>query len=197
MRVFIGLKVPVASMPHYNTLQKYLKTAFESHNIRAQFQHPEDFHITIQYIGEVSPQQLDSINFIDEVGKVFAKSELMVSGLGSFPSLEKSRGLWMGVKNSPALEFLQHNVKEKVLALNLPMDKKPFVPHITITSFAQPTNLGPIMAQIYSKFSAFEFIPSSLNLYQSDTGPGQPYNIIKGIKLTEREHDVFGNEKFR
>jgi RNA 2',3'-cyclic 3'-phosphodiesterase len=95
--------------------------------------HPDDYHITLAFLGSASQHDLESV--IDKVESTLFNREgftLSCSRFGTFGKEDQPRILWMGVNPSSGL----HQIREKVYGaceeVGFHLDTRPFAPHITI-----------------------------------------------------------------
>ena len=84
----------------------------------------ENLHLTLAFIGE-SQRVTDIKKIMDECAD--GPFSLKLSGSGRFGSL-----YWVGLEKEPALESIALKLREKLGAAGIPVDKKPFSPHITV-----------------------------------------------------------------
>ena len=94
----------------------------------------DDLHLTLRSVGEV-----DHPTFC-EIGEALtnvsmAPFDLRLAGLGQFPPRGPLRQLWVGVEKNEALERLKRRVDRSLSGLDLPNDRRRFVPHVTIARF--------------------------------------------------------------
>ena len=70
---------------------------------RVKWVEPENTHLTYAFLGEVAAQALPAIqNSIDAVAGAFKRMPVALGGLGAFPSLERPRVLWLGIRQGAA-----------------------------------------------------------------------------------------------
>ena len=92
---------------------------------------------------------------------------LALSGFSAFPSVRKARTVWAGFSEDPAapsLLSLQRAAEAVARELGLDPERRPFVPHATISRFRAPTRIpeGALaaldaVADSSSRFIAVEF----------------------------------------
>jgi 2'-5' RNA ligase len=192
MRVFIGLNAPVFRSAQFKTLEKDIKDSFRLNNVHGFFKRDADFHITLQFLGEITAEQVAKIDFLTPVVKEFYRQDLFVSGMGVLPTWEKARELWLGVRQNPLLDKLHLDVRKRLVDKGFKVDSKPFVPHVTLVSFGAPVNAQTALSSIRQKFSHFEFQPTAINIYQSEKELGASrYKILKSITLPEPPFEEF------
>ncbi|AIE87265.1 RNA 2',3'-cyclic phosphodiesterase [Fimbriimonas ginsengisoli] len=130
-RLFIGLELSEVVRDRVVALQDRLKDVATRQGVR--FVRPEKIHLTVVFLGHLPEESVEAIDAL--CVPICAGSEpvrLVVKGLGAFPSLYRPRALWAGVDGDlPALKHLQAALEEALKTL-LPLDEKPYVPHLTL-----------------------------------------------------------------
>jgi RNA 2',3'-cyclic 3'-phosphodiesterase len=90
-------------------------------------------HLTLKFLGE-QPEGLVSqlAAAMDRVASATPPIDLSLGRVGAFPTLRRPRVVYLTVVPDPKLELLHHDVEVACAALALPLEGKPFRPHITI-----------------------------------------------------------------
>ncbi len=91
---------------------------------------PENFHITLNFIGEVSEDRLEPL--VQDLRQVrFSSFEFMVKGVGVFPELDFIKVVWAGIgKGSPSMSSLSSNIRDSI-DQDLVQERE-FHPHVTL-----------------------------------------------------------------
>ena len=99
---------------------------------RARWTPPDQLHLTLRFVGEVSGGQLALVR--DALAQVRVKRfPLGTEGVGRFPPRGQPGVVWAGVgKGHPFLHELRRQVDDRLLATGVPFDLTPFVPHFTL-----------------------------------------------------------------
>jgi RNA 2',3'-cyclic 3'-phosphodiesterase len=93
----------------------------------------EHLHLTLKFLGEQPEALVPSlVTAIDRVGAGTRPLDLAVGKVGAFPTLQRPRVVYLTVAPDPKLELLHHDVELACAELALPIEGKPFRPHITI-----------------------------------------------------------------
>lgn len=91
---------------------------------------PENYHITLRFIGDVDHATADEVaHALDRVRR--APVTITLSGLGSFGS-KKPHSVWARVEPTPELMELQAEHERLFQRLRLPPDRRRFTPHVTL-----------------------------------------------------------------
>lgn len=92
-----------------------------------------DLHITLVYLGAVEAEILTKlISELNELAEVIPAVNLTLCGVETFGNPSTPRVVYTSIEEQPILRKLQNAIFDKCLALLLPIDRKPFVPHITL-----------------------------------------------------------------
>jgi 2'-5' RNA ligase len=192
MRVFVGLSIPMMGVSQYRLLEKHLKDNFRINKITAYFKEEDQFHLTLQFLGDITEAQANKVDFLQAVARNFEKPDLYVAGMGAFPSMEKGNKLWLGIRKDPKLEKLFVDVKENLKIRGFTADRRPFIPHVTVANLVTPMNVFPILGSVQQMFSLFDFQAEHINVYHSEPGPkGSTYKILQSVPLVSAKSIKF------
>src|SRR5260370_20500949 len=97
----------------------------------ARWVRPESLHITLKFIGETAPENVDQIK---EALKAVAANaiEMNLRGSGFFPGAKSPRVFWLGIEAGPSLARLASSVVDRGPALGIAKEDHPFCPHPTL-----------------------------------------------------------------
>lgn len=92
---------------------------------------PENFHVTLRFIGEVEdPWLADAAAALAEVrGEPFA---LQVAGVDFFGDRKRARIIYAGVRGGEPLLQLQRRVERALARAGLPAEQRRYHPHVTL-----------------------------------------------------------------
>jgi RNA 2',3'-cyclic 3'-phosphodiesterase len=127
MRLFAALEIPEAVRQNMVAIQKN----FPSIGSKIRWVPPQNFHVTLKFIGSVPEQKLQPI--IEALRRVRADKSvtLTFSGMGG-----SSAGVcWVAIEGCPALEALAAGIDRRLEPFGIPKENRPFHPHITIARF--------------------------------------------------------------
>jgi 2'-5' RNA ligase len=146
----------------------------------------ENLHITTKFIGEWPNERLDEM--IDTLRRVAAGPpiDISINGLGWFPNPHSPRVLWAGVHAPESLEKLAHSIDETTHGLGVPMETKPYSPHLTLARIKNPNGLFPLKAAIAAlpTVECGSFIARDFHLYLSKMSPsGSVYTRLADFAL--------------
>jgi 2'-5' RNA ligase len=97
----------------------------------ARWVRPESLHITLKFIGETAPENMDQIK--EALKAVEAQAiEMNIRGSGFFPGAKSPRVFWLGIEAGPSLAALASTVDDRVASLGIAKQDHPFSPHLTL-----------------------------------------------------------------
>jgi 2'-5' RNA ligase len=129
IRLFVGLSVPEDVADDLFDLS--------DNTPGARWIDPENMHVTLRFIGEVSEADAEDIH--NELSRISAKPFAYdIHGLDTFGQGRKAHTLYMKVGLSPELELLQGRVESAVVRAGQPREPRKFKPHVTLARLSNP-----------------------------------------------------------
>lgn len=101
---------------------------------------PENFHLTLKFLGETPDERLDDIRTaLDRVSLPRAAFEVELRGMGCFPERGAPRVVWAGVGDGEdALVAVARDVEGAMEGLGFPRERREFAAHLTIGRVRSP-----------------------------------------------------------
>lgn len=133
---------------------------------------PENFHLTLRFIGEVAePDAADAADALDQVS--VPDFELILDGVGHFESRNRVRTLWASVDPAPGLILLQERIETALRRAGCAPETRRFKPHITLGRLnrARPHLIEDWLGT-NSLFRAGPFPAGGFTLFESRLGHG-------------------------
>lgn len=128
MRLFVALEVPAAVRENLAAVQK----RFRARETGIRWVRPENFHVTLKFIGEVSKEKLDAISAELRSVRANAPVEVCFRGLG-FCWNAKGFGYSMAtIEASDSLCALASQIDRCLETLGIPGEDRTFLPHLTL-----------------------------------------------------------------
>ena len=94
---------------------------------------PEHLHITLVFLGEIAEPRSNAVIAAYAEPAPMPPFDLVFRGLGAFPPRGSPRALWIGVgEGASELTGLQAMMEARAQALGVPLESRPFSPHLTI-----------------------------------------------------------------
>jgi RNA 2',3'-cyclic 3'-phosphodiesterase len=147
--------------------------------IGARWIEPEDYHITLRFIGDIDARLADeAAAALDEVRR--GRVEVAFDGLDWFGG-DKPRAVIAKVKPAPALVELAADHERRLRRLGLPPEKRQFTPHVTL---ARMRGVGPAAVADYlasrGRLEAPGFVAESFVLMSAKDGVGGGPYVVEG-----------------
>ncbi len=174
VRAFVAIALPDGMRQSLHTLAKRLRAA----RVRVTWTAPERMHLTLRFLGEISPAAIDAI--AAALRDAYAGREpfsLAVRGVGAFPSMQRPRVLWAGVEPAEGpVPALNETAEQAARDAGLPPEKQAFHPHITLGRIRDHARAGWMESALLSEkgFNGGEFTVKSVSLYASHLTPTGP-----------------------
>jgi 2'-5' RNA ligase len=175
-RLFTGLEIPYEVQ-----LALSLKRGGLS---GARWIDPENYHITLRFIGDVDNSTADEISY--ELDRL-SNSEgfrLRLSHLGAFGG-DKPRALYAAVENSEALQRLQAAQERVLRRSGLDPEARKFVPHVSLARLrgTSPIEVADLIHHM-GRFAPLDFNVRRFVLFSSKASVGGgPYLVEQSYPL--------------
>ena len=94
---------------------------------------PANLHITMKFFGEVSNEQVESIEAaMSQVASQTTVFSIILGGFGAFPSIRSPSLIWLGIGASPKLRCLKQDLERALAECGFESEMRRFHPHITL-----------------------------------------------------------------
>ena len=151
---------------------------------RARWTPPEQLHITLRFIGDVSETSRQQIE--DALDHVRVQPFFLgVEGKGRFPPRGHPAVAWAGVASHPHLHQLRQRVDDGLLATGVPLELRPFVPHFTLAR-TNEASVGAVAQWLkrHREFTGPVWRVDAFHLMASDLQPeGAVHRVLKTYAL--------------
>jgi 2'-5' RNA ligase len=194
MRIFVGIDLDSNIRAR---IERFVE-GVQGFAPEARWARPESLHITLKFIGEQTPEQVEAITarLLRVEGSAF---EIRCAGYGFFPTAKAPRVFWIGIQAAPQLVALAATIDAAVSELGVAREERAYSPHLTLARAAGRSGApkwresdGPnktfavlekrldAMGELdFGTMSAREFI-----FYQSHLSPsGSKYTKLKQLPL--------------
>ncbi len=189
MHLFAAISLPEASHAALHTLVHKLQPKSGG----VTWVKPDNMHLTLRFYGEVSEEQLPALSCcLEKRLAPFKPPELLVRGVGAFPSIKKPSVVWAGIETvSGDLCGIQGATEQAAREIGLAPETRAFHPHVTIARLrtTATTSLFASLLQPYQepgKIPEFgpDFCADKILLFRSLLTPRGPvYTIVREIIL--------------
>jgi len=170
MRTFVAIDIPDEIRSKIRDLIVILQPAAP----QIRWARPEGLHITLKFLGEVSPGKLEKIQATLATVRLPSPIPLRVHGAGYFPNERSPRVIWLGIEGGKDLVELVEQVEEKFRALGFPTENRPFSGHLTLGRLRVPGKIAALQELLRQQepLSLGSFSARELFLYESKLSPG-------------------------
>jgi 2'-5' RNA ligase len=181
LRLFVAIELPEAWQEALAEVQEKLRGGLAAIDERARFSwtRPEGMHLTLKFIGEVSPEHSDAIQRALLIGiEVVEPFSVHLDGFWSFGGRPVPRVLAARIGDDKPIAALARQVDDSLSRLGIKRETREFRAHVTLARI--PATLTPATWKQLSSFQfAFvhtprvpAFIVDHVSLMRSFLGPG-------------------------
>jgi 2'-5' RNA ligase len=157
VRLFVALEIPAAVRDNLAALvEKLRELSTKLADKRPRWVRRENLHVTLKFIGEVSPAKLGGIRGALSAIRSDAPVEIKFRGLGFFPNEQHPRVLWAGLATSTNLPSLAGDIDGALETQGIARERRTFTPHLTLARI-EPPGLHEKLRAAIQKNGAREF----------------------------------------
>lgn len=185
MRLFVGLDLPA-------DIRRDLAVICAGVH-GARWVAPENFHITLRFIGEADRHQAADLDAMLADIQVPA-FDIAFRGIGSFGSRGRLRAVWAGLESSGALVHLHDKVERCAMRAGFQPEERKFKPHVTLARFkGVPEMAAASFVNHHAGFVTPPFTVSRFVLFESILGgEGAHYIPMQTYPLVGYDYDFDG-----
>lgn len=148
-------------------------------------------HLTLKFLGEQADELVPRLAAVlDQVASGHTVLRSSLGEFGAFPNFRRARVVWIGMEADPRLELLHHDVELACDRLGVPVDARPFRPHVTLARVRQAAGVESLRALSRAARGAagsrFPTSVRSIDLMWSTLRPvGAAYTLLHSSTLRE------------
>lgn len=163
VRLFLGIELP----PAWRRVLAQGTDALQRAGVRGKFTLPDNYHLTLVFLGETQRQRAAEAALRQAGGSPFP---LRSASPGCFP--RKGGDIWwLGVNPAPGLLAVQRRLEKALRASGFSPEERPYRPHITLArKVRSPAGLEPLTAP--NLFPPLEFQVNRITLFSSQRVDG-------------------------
>lgn len=183
MRIFVGIKLDDSVLLE---MEKFLKP-FKKMASPIKWTKPENIHVTLKFIGEVTPDKYSRIEtLLDNADFKTGSIDLTIAGCGKFGKGRDMSIFWIGLDKNEKLEDLYNRIETTLQKAGIPKEERRFKPHLTVARNKKSFNFKSFFELIEEnkdrriagqRVTAFQVFESRL------TPEGPIYTLLKEIPL--------------
>ncbi len=142
----------------------------DNHSLR--WTPPEQWHLTLAFLADVPDSEVPTLSAnLACAAHALTGFPAGLAGAGAFPRPARATTLWCGVDSGrPELEAVAAAAATAARATGLPLDHRPFRPHLTIAR-CSPTDLQSIVTRL-ADYRGPRFPVEEITLVRSHLGNG-------------------------
>ncbi len=181
MRLFVAIDLPEDFKQQIAVLQSGIPDA--------HWAKPNNAHITLNFLGEISQADMMDIGLV--LGKIKSPNfELSLDSVGVFGNAKRPRILWAGVRASEELKFLQQKTTAALNRFGLKLEERRFRPHVTLAR-VHNSPYERIRAYLtdHALFKSRNITADCFTLFSSQLGHGGPHYEEEFIFDLEPSHN--------
>ena len=188
IRSFIAIELPEEVKSGLHRLQAELK--LPQHTF-VKWAAPEGIHITLKFLGNVSPQKVAAVTKVmEQASEEISPFRLEVGEVGAFPNLRQPRVLWVGITGEmDKLAALQQRIDNSLAPLGFAKETRAFTPHLTLARLREGVSpddrrdFGELVMKTPTEVN-YKITVSSISLMKSQLLPGGAvYSRLAEVKL--------------
>jgi 2'-5' RNA ligase len=195
MRLFVALEVPEQVRENLTSLRLSIekessgltRQLHPAHASDLRWVPPENFHVTLKFIGEVGSEELPDI--AEELRKVRPDGSVKAVFRGLGFSWKQQRGgvFWATMVVSDGLKKLAAQIDRRLENhLGIPAEDRDFLAHLTVARFKRGTDLPKIReavaANVSTEFGTAQWQQFALIVSKLGSG-GSQYTTLKSFRF--------------
>ncbi len=175
-RLFIAVPVPAAVGALVGAVIDTARGELGDDARRIRWVQLDGLHLTLRFLGPTAADWIPAAGAaIDRAAHGLARFEVRLAGAGAFPSLDRPRALWLGIRSgADALAALTERIESELRAAGWTMETRPFRPHLTIAR-TDGVRIGPAAAAALERAAGdldARFEAATAVLFRSHLGRG-------------------------
>jgi len=172
MRLFVG--IPLADLVARelgNVIARLREGESTRPGSRLRWTAPESWHITLQFLGNAAPEQLECLKA--RLGEV--RGGAFPVELGELGCFDRAGVFFADVSVTPELSALERSVVASTSCCGFAAEMRPFHPHVTLARAkgqARGAELRALNSKVRSQPAFTRFTATEFVLYESHLGAG-------------------------
>jgi 2'-5' RNA ligase len=187
IRTFVAVEVS----PDVHAQAGQLTDKLRASGVKATWTKPHQLHLTLKFLGDTPETLLPEVcRAVSQACRGVASFEMRFGGAGAFPTTHRPQTLWLGATHGiEEISALQHAIDKELHQLRYPMERRRYVPHLTLgrTRGGTPDQLRELSALIesHANFYAGVSIVEEVIVFASylDRVAGPTYQVLSRAEL--------------
>lgn len=185
MRLFVALDIPEAVRQNLAAMRR----DFPAIASQLRWVPPQNFHVTLKFIGSVPPEKLQPI--IEALRRVSLadRVQLRIRGVAWGVNAKTGVMLYAIMEDSKPLTALATAIDQQLEHLGFIPENRTFMPHLTLVRASRdvPANFQTALRELAEQHKQYDFgsvTPEEFHLMESKTLPAGPiYSKIQSFPL--------------
>jgi 2'-5' RNA ligase len=187
MRLFIAIDPSAEQREGLQSLQQRLAGSLDG----VKWARPEGLHLTLKFLGEQEEDLIpEIIAAMEKVAALTTPFNLQFGQAGVFPSPQRARIIWTGVRSGAAgVKKLAAILEEALEEKGFPADNRTFKAHLTLGRIRRPLPEETVQRLLgtESSFTTETAAVRSMRLYESRLSrQGANYTILNETLFMEK-----------
>lgn len=191
LRLFVALDLP-------EEVRERIAAAAERHaqlQPQARWVKKENLHLTLKFIGEFPADRMDRlVKALEETTARQRAFTASFGGCGGFPSVGKSRVIWVGMERGEGeAASLAAELNRGLVRVGVKKEARPFRGHLTLARLRSPADCSSWVAAMEEELAGLEemtFMVEEVTLYRSILSPAGPtYMPLRRFGLRRDDGD--------
>ena len=168
IRCFIAVEVPTAVKHQLAKIQERNQLS------ELAWVKPENIHLTIKFLGDICQADQPKIEkSLTEIANQHQSFMIKIGSLGAFPNFFQPKVIWAGIeKNRDTIVALAYQINKALGTIGYPIEKRPFIPHVTLARVRPPVNMKKISSHQFHEIPLVSV--KQISLMQSRLLPSGP-----------------------
>jgi 2'-5' RNA ligase len=165
IRAFVAVDLPDETKEKLSRAIEILRPI----NRGVRWVRPDGMHLTLKFLGDIPEEIVRPMSSdLDAAASTIPPLNLALAGLGAFPDTLRPRVVWVGLTGDiQGIKDLALYVDRACASHGIPMERRPFSPHITLGRLRMPSMLDLRVEPVNGGFEASEIV-----LYKSELSRG-------------------------
>ncbi len=185
-RLFVAVKI----RPSSKLISVHRKLQLTLKNDKIKWVNPDNFHLTLKFLGEADEGLLpEIISKIENLLENFNRFNLTLFGFGRFSTRKRTKVIWLGIDDANnQLSIIAKKLNQSLDLLGFKPEQKTFKAHLTVgrVKFIENERALSDFMNTYSNQKFQEITIDEIILFEStlkSTGP--VYNCLHVFKLKD------------
>ncbi len=192
-RVFIAISLSEAISKKIEVIQDKLKKT----KADVRWVKPANIHLTLKFLGNISPEQIFGLKEeLEKVAQKFQPFPIFIEEMGSFPSIDSPRVIWVGItRGKEILNKMNKAIEDDLAKIGFPREERAFHPHLTLGRCRSSKHRSQLAKQIKAESASLGALAvDKISIYRSLlTSEGPVYSLLDEkllVRHPNKDQDV-------